>query len=74
MSTFKTRPVPQLNPSLLPTHYDQWGSNIDRHIERASTTRPIHIMPWNDHVVAEGYVCEDDYNLKRALRDEGVIR
>lgn len=73
MTSFKSRPVPQLSWSLLPEHYDQWLSNQERALDRASQMRPVHIMSWNDHVVAEGYVSPDDYNLKRALRDYGVI-
>jgi len=74
MTVFYTKPVSQLNPSLLPAAYDQWGVSTKKYIERASTTRPVSLMSWHPHVVAEGFVRADDYNLRRALRDEGVLK
>jgi hypothetical protein len=69
MTAFKSKPVPQLNWSLLPAHYDQWGFDTERALEQASSVSPVWLMSWHDHVVAEGYVAPDDPNLKRALED-----
>lgn len=74
MTVFRTRPVPILNWSLLPAAYGSWGVPKAKYLERATTVRPITIMPWNDHVVAEGYVPSNDMNLQRALRDNGVLQ
>lgn len=67
---YKSRPVSQLNPYLLPAAYDSWGAPTEKYIEEASTVRPVYIMPWNAHVVSEGYVPPDDRNLQRAIRGE----
>lgn len=67
MATWQTHEVYLLSPSLVPTFADEaeerpeWG-----------TVRPLHIMPWDPHVVAEGIVDPEDFNLRRALREEGV--
>jgi len=74
MTARSSRPVPQVNYGLLPAHYDQWGIDTERILEDFTSERRVHFMSWHPHVVAEGYVDADDYNLKRALRDENIIQ
>lgn len=70
---FKSKPVPQLNPSLLPAHYDSWGAPTEKHVEKASQKRLVWFMPWHPQVVAEGYVEPENMDLRRALREEKIL-
>lgn len=69
MTTYRTREIPIPSIGCVPTYCDTWGSNKR---DRWMNYRRYSFMPWNDHVVAEGIVEHDDYNLKRAIRDNSV--
>lgn len=72
MTTFHTRRMFVPIPSLVPEYAGQWGLDDSYWREEWGVRRQMHFMPWNDHVVSEGYVDNDDFNLKRALREYGV--
>lgn len=72
MTTYHTRKIFIPEPSLIPPYVGQWGLDDSEWDPDWGTTREYHFMPWDSHIVAEGMVSPDDFNLKRALRDEGI--
>lgn len=69
---YQTKEMLIPEPTLVPQYAGQWGQDDTEWKEEWGTRRRHYIMDWNDHVVAEGFEV-DEFQLNRALRDEGVV-